>query len=1508
MADIRHEKTKHPSNPSRLRIEYHPERTEDNGIALNSHVQVPDNDAVIPETQPEDGLDPQDRAILERNNTKRSKLTFDPAQAQSVFLSRETLNEGFRQPSPGFSFMPSKSKGPKITGGNVNEHVMAAMSIENDDLFGPELPSGAKDDTLRRRSDHTFSRNRTKSKPKHAAHISETPACDVEPSTGTDVCPRVASLAEGELSRGALGELQGYECIAPSNITSQFQSAVPDAHDALPDPVESLHKNESQSVVKRGKKTRRMQGNTPKPITLNSRDEARNHRLLEQEQQNEVGIPDVFPEASPDTTPFVGPSMIKRSCVPHDGSVVPEGPLISYQEAEASVVRPQPELGGLESLPSQPVEIGLSDNAHSDVLHATNSRAAPIRVSKPKKQLRKAGGQRTQTLRSAKYMQPSEPLSVVETLLKNLQVAIVAEKIKDDYALKSMVNNHNITVAALAETNSAQGNALTALQRTENDLRIQLQVKSEAVSKFQKYAQGISNDHENFKKSVKEHENECKDLLRDKLDEFQAEKEMILTELNLTTDSLYKYRQKMEATLHECSAELVIATSQKIELYRSLKAERALLEEERTRRADLEKQLASSLEVMQRRLQDGNVKLFDKLAGIEETIKDTRLSDEQDTCIKDCKNALQVLQQTPLLTINDVKKAEGMLRFLHKSIGPRLGSMSESLKEKGLEVKGLHEHMRRHIQDLKDELFKFDEVNVELEKSRQSNTQLNQQLQTKNQEYNELGTQLRDLQQSETELKLRVSQLEHEFDTLNTNAQEQDIDAADLKLELEALREQNKNCAEELQEARAHIDEAKRVRQAQQSEIGKLQVSGSRSHLLELSLMYQEKAEAHDTCIEEARRLCKEKYDKSLARAQSEIRSSIRKDYEEREAKIANDLHRITRQRDETSKSLEATTQELEATKSALFQNEQHFREMESQLGDLLKEKAEFDANLQKAREDGLQSSVSSEVADLKLKLKQGSNAIHAKELELEDVHRESAALKTQTAELQTSLDKANTKLSEKQSHIDSAHSKADAQLSQLSQQVEKHQSTLKLNKQIIASLEKQNQELKSEVAQHRHDADSKQNHLEDSFRMEKERLLEKVKMLESDIAQSQNALRESKAENEKLKMEYEEKYKTRDAFAGQKITEVSYLTQRIDGDGLITRAPRSPQAQASQSSSAMGSTPSKAPKNIQRRKVNRQDNTVSEVNLSSQQRRDIRTVFQPHLRAVEESAQSWTRESIDPALINDSGFVQLFESQDVSAVNADRIIPEIQEQSELGMTLENIDDQIDKQTKQASRNRSSSSLSSLDSDTLRPRHVAPESPKTSHPHEREPLRIASGQVSIARTPSRSLQKQFEPLSADRPRSRANTASRMAPPTEASFFEFDGRFSQSPSKHTGSTQPATQSQAGKMFSHPDSTQNSLSGARESYENSQDSFGKSSTNKRKSSESDKSQAGQTKRSRPLSQQPPMSTPSSANNRYRNQSRHSSQSAVRGSGRRSNRTGRGKNSSGNTDSRFSKELQG
>jgi hypothetical protein len=197
-----------------------------------------------------------------------------------------------------------------------------------------------------------------------------------------------------------------------------------------------------------------------------------------------------------------------------------------------------------------------------------------------------------------------------------------------------------------------------ALEKSTKQLR-------EKASRNQKFVTGLQTDHEKSQKSALAFQDECKQVLQQKITEMEHEKVSLQHEFEATVDTLAKGHRTLKATIDELYVRFIISESKRKDLAENLAKQSSMYEEERTRRKDLEAKLLPSFQSVQRQLGDRSTQIVQKLETLQSSVDGVTSGLCENSGVQECLDALQKFQDIPFLKAKDANKAEGMLRFVH---------------------------------------------------------------------------------------------------------------------------------------------------------------------------------------------------------------------------------------------------------------------------------------------------------------------------------------------------------------------------------------------------------------------------------------------------------------------------------------------------------------------------------------------------------------------------------------------------------------------------------------------------------------------------------------------------------------------------------------------------------------------------------------------------------------------------------------------------------------------------
>jgi hypothetical protein len=365
--------------------------------------------------------------------------------------------------------------------------------------------------------------------------------------------------------------------------------------------------------------------------------------------------------------------------VAHDQAAVPQYEDVHHeQHLMPSSWKPQPNypplhvngtkdhVPELTAPPSQPeVEVSAGRPAPQPkvseaALHGASDRGGSNRVAKPRQKSRAVSGPLSLGVQG-----PSMSLGV-ERSLENLRVAMLADNFRTQHEHTMTTKHQEENTTRLKQMVDLLNNNIAEHQQKNHDLKGALGRLIDKAKTNQRYLTGLQKDYENLQKSVTTSRDQSRKTLQIKIAEIENEKDVLRREFEATTDALVKSQRKMKSVIDDLYIRYVISESKKKDLAEKLSKQEAVCEEERRKRDDVEKQLLSGVQSVQRQLGDSSTALVEKIELLQSSVNKLAEGDDHDTEIKECLAVAQSLQLTPFLNSKDVQKAEGMLRFAHE--------------------------------------------------------------------------------------------------------------------------------------------------------------------------------------------------------------------------------------------------------------------------------------------------------------------------------------------------------------------------------------------------------------------------------------------------------------------------------------------------------------------------------------------------------------------------------------------------------------------------------------------------------------------------------------------------------------------------------------------------------------------------------------------------------------------------------------------------------------------------
>ncbi|KAJ5063592.1 hypothetical protein J3E74DRAFT_287879 [Bipolaris maydis] len=505
--------------------------------------------------------------------------------------------------------------------------------------------------------------------------------------------------------------------------------------------------------------------------------------------------------------------------------------------------------------------------ASRDVLHGTSGWGRSDHVTKPR------GNPRGDTKSTSKLFGASTS-PAIERSVEDLRLAFLAESFRKHHEYTTQLENSQEQVATLLQQVDRQKEIIADYTKQRDEQKKILSSLTSKAKTNQKFLEGLQNDYEKLKKLATMTEEHSKKVLYAKITELEDERQDIVKEFETTTYKLSNSQRKMRAVADELHVQLAVANSVNKTLNERLNKLEAEYTSEKNKREKIENEVFGQVQSLQSQFNDGSNLVAKKLELFQTLIEKAATHNPQNIKIEECLKILNDLQRKSLLTLEDVHKAEGVLRFVQDRIESRLEDFSQALVRSAPSDTDFHVSIKEQIDDLRTNMMKYEEIAAENRKINDSNTALTKQLIAQQHESSRLSERVEHLQQVEIDLKERSRELERDLNDLRiaTDSSLSEMSASE-KLNHD-LRKRLKEVESELRSASENIHNGEQLRHDLQKE----------------AIEFKKRLEAAQ---KEREKAVQEQIDENVAT----IRDSILKEYElklvEKEREYVCEINRL---------------------------------------------------------------------------------------------------------------------------------------------------------------------------------------------------------------------------------------------------------------------------------------------------------------------------------------------------------------------------------------------------------------------------------------------------------------------------------------------------------------------------------------------------------------------------------------------------------------------------------------
>ncbi|KAF1359245.1 hypothetical protein EJ07DRAFT_178857 [Lizonia empirigonia] len=716
---------------------------------LGDGLQVPNSDTVVPDTQlqaidsdyrPEhqhEDLDADTLAVLERTTAKRqgdASPASQPVLPQTFGISKPTP---VNLVEPGFCYMSMKRAAKKTS---LEDNASDLQPPHHPDTAGSSIEHHSSGAHKQGTNVHTIETLRLTLSVD--ANIIPAGSLSFPSSTIKEHIITKKPQKDGAPFIREESQVLSNTCVAP--ITECTESGLPGTNSimqAMPQP-----KIPTATITKKSRNGTR--GKKGKKIVLS--------RSLV------PWSPRHSPASGGFITPYTADSPTTRT--PLDRNAESSG--MPHEDGDLSV---KPQNANVDKVHGSPSSSGDVQN----VLHVASSRAGSSRVTKAQKKSRPTGNQSQGSIAVGNW-QASSKTKALDAAFDNIRNACLAEQ-------NQLENQMTSTIEELKEDKMQLQKKLLEQQTVIAEQRMRLETYernharlNEEAKKIQRYAAGLQNDYEKCRKSVLSFEKDTKQTLQDQIADLVREKADLEVHVNQVKDAFNKDKGKWKKIVEEAQTQHIVASSQNTDLKKQLVEQTRMYEAERSRCIEIEKQLLLSLRTLQHQSSESSATLIDKLSSIGTIIDSLASENCKDSGIKDCLRILQRLDSMPLLTANDVRRVEGMVRSLYEQADAGSELLVQSSASKRISIEDIQRFMRDQVQMLQAEILRHHQAVEDGHLAQKTIESLREELGTQKQIHQKLEDRVNEFRQSELSLTSNIAQVKKERDELQAAIHERD--------------------------------------------------------------------------------------------------------------------------------------------------------------------------------------------------------------------------------------------------------------------------------------------------------------------------------------------------------------------------------------------------------------------------------------------------------------------------------------------------------------------------------------------------------------------------------------------------------------------------------------------------------------------------------------------------------------------------------------------------------------
>ncbi|CAI9626467.1 unnamed protein product [Alternaria burnsii] len=619
--------------------------------------------------------------------------------------------------------------------------------------------------------------------------------------------------------------------------------------------------------------------------------------------------------------------------------------------------------------------------------------------------------------KSRRKLRPSGPISYgtqgqavspsVEQAMETVRVALLANKYRVQHETTTLTQKHKTELAELQRTIDNQIQSIADHDRRYQDLKKTLSQLTNTAKTNSRFVKGLQQDSEDLQKSAISFQKECGKALTEKITELEDEKQALQKEVGTMTDKLAATQRKMRSTLDDLWIRFLVSESKREDLAKNLGKQEAALKEERKNRNEFEKQFFSDVQSIPRQVVDSSVALTKKIELLQATLDNTTAHGSQNDHIKECLEALQPLRLAPVLTTQDIDRMNSTLNLVHERLDSGLDTLSKTVTSTALSNAELQEFIKEQINGLQTEMLRYEEVAAENRKTHESNVCLKSQLDAQQEHCTRLEEQVKGYEKAEVDLKASCEQLKRELKVLEDAPP---IDTSGLEQEAFGLRQKLQKAEEDLTAVNTKVREIERERDTYEEycEDVKMQLR---------ELQQRPTLEEH-------------------AAVQEQIAKNCQSEFLEKERSFKREIQRLTIDRDEKEKTFQELNDKLNVAETQLDELSKNIRTLESK---------------------------SAEITDLQAQLQNTAEELHSKKRDCADFKRRFEEKTEKISELQGLYSNLQAEVTQHQTTMQTMRRDANNEITKMRQHAS---NTLQLSSNQVSNLQEEKKSLSTRLEQ----------------------------------------------------------------------------------------------------------------------------------------------------------------------------------------------------------------------------------------------------------------------------------------------------------------------------------------------------------------------------------------------------------------------------------------------------------